>query len=117
VLFLLSLVKTSVVLIVLSLKLISEQQFNRVKHYNCESDFIYDINHKSRIDRLRIAIDLYTYDNLFALVAIVRSLTTQVYISSKYSLSLEFTQDVISNLDFRSCLTIMMIDEMHFVHN
>jgi len=48
--FLLSLIKTSVVLIVLSLKLINEQQFNRVKHYNCKSNFIYDINHKLRIN-------------------------------------------------------------------
>jgi len=90
-LFLLSLIKTSVVLIVLFLKLISEQQFNRIKHYNCKSDFIYDINHKLRINRLRIAIDLYTYNNLFALIAIVRNLTTQVYINSKYNLSFKFT--------------------------
>jgi len=47
---LLLLIKTSVVLIVLSLKLISEQQFNRIKHYNSESDFIYNINYKSRIN-------------------------------------------------------------------
>jgi len=47
---LLSLVETSVVLIILSLKLISEQQFNRIKHYNCESSFIYNVNHKLRIN-------------------------------------------------------------------
>jgi len=117
VLFLFSLVETSVVIIVLFLKLISEQQFNRVKHYNCKSDFIYDVNHKSRIDRLRIAIDLYIYNSLFALVAIVRNLTTQVYISSKYNLSFKFTQNVISNIDFRSYLIIVIINEMHFVHN
>ena len=50
VLFLFSLVETSVVIIVLFLKLISEQQFNRIKHYNCESSFIYNVNHKLRIN-------------------------------------------------------------------
>jgi len=117
VLSLLLLIKTSVVLIVLSLKLISEQQFNRIKHYNCKSDFVYNVNHKLRIDRLRIATSLYIHDNLFAFVAIVKNLIAQIYISSKYSLFFKFTQDVISNLDFRSCLTIVIINEMHFVHD
>jgi len=68
------LIKTSVILIVLSLKLISEQQFNQVKHYNCKSNFVYNINYKLRINRFRIIIDFYIYNNLFALIAIVRSL-------------------------------------------
>ena len=29
----------------------------------------------------------------------------------------KFTQDIISNLDFRSCLIIVVIDKIHFVYN
>ncbi len=62
VLSLLHSIKTSVVLIVVSLKLISEQQVNRVKNYNRGRPFVYDVDHNSRLNRLDIAIDCYTYD-------------------------------------------------------
>lgn len=57
--------KISVILIVLFLKLISKQQFNRVKRYNRNKFFIYNINYKLRINQLRIAINLYIYNNVF----------------------------------------------------
>lgn len=56
--------KTSVILIVMPLKLISEQQVNRVKDYNRGRPFVYDVDHNSRRDRLSIAAGCYTHGKL-----------------------------------------------------
>ncbi len=63
VLSLLYLFKTNIVLIIVLLKLISEQQVKQIKSYYCKRFFVYNINNKFKYDRQQIAIQYYTYNN------------------------------------------------------
>ena len=52
---------TGIVLVVVPLKLIAEQQYEKVNKFPRALSFVYDKNHKSRLDRQRIAAGEYTH--------------------------------------------------------
>ena len=52
---------TGIVLVVVPLKLIAEQQYEKVNKFPRARSFVYDKDHKSKLDRQRIAAGVYTH--------------------------------------------------------
>ncbi len=63
ILFLFYLFETNIVLIVVLLKLISEQQVKQIKNYYCKRLFVYNIDNRFKHNRQQIATKYYTYSS------------------------------------------------------
>ena len=76
---------------------------------------MYDENHNSKLDKVRIVVDVYTHDNHSHTQCIAHHWHHSIFTSSEYILLSKFDRDVIKNDNFRRIVIAMMIDEMHYI--
>ena len=66
-LFLLHSRNTNIVLMMMSLKLIAKQQYEKINKFFRIRFFVYDKNHKFKLNRQRIAVEMYIHDTKFSI--------------------------------------------------
>ena len=66
-LFLLHFRNTNIMLIMMFLKLIAKQQYEKINKFSRIRFFVYDKNHKFKLNRQKIAVEMYIHDTKFSI--------------------------------------------------
>ena len=66
-LFLLHSRNTNIVLMMMFLKFIAKQQYEKINKFSRIRFFVYDKNHKFKLNRQRIAVEMYIHDTKFSI--------------------------------------------------
>ena len=106
---------TSIVLMIMSLKLIAKQQYEKINKFPRIRFFVYDKNHKSKLNRQKIAAEMYTHDTKLSIDCQNFCWQWTMFINFEYILSTEFNENICKKPEFRERLIAVIVNELHLI--
>ena len=106
---------TSIVLMMMFLKFIAKQQYEKINKFSRIRFFIYDKNHKFKLNRQRIAVEMYTHDTKLWIDCQNFCWQWTMFINFEYILSIEFNENICKKSKFRERLIVVIVDELHLI--
>ena len=116
-LFLLHFRNTNIVLMMMFLKFIAKQQYEKINKFSRIRFFVYDKNHKFKLNRQRIVVEMYTHDTKLSIDCQNFCWQWTVFINFEYIFSIEFNENICKKSKFRERLIIVIVNELHLIND